>query len=394
MTRAVRWSSALADRGGGSALRRPVGDSGGRGRRRGRLDTPTRAGRLRGCHAGARRRDSRGGRHPGVGRARCAGPRRCRGPCSTSRRTDLRRPRPQNSRPGHDGRSSGSSTVPVGGDPARGRAPAWVTGVRPLGVVEVERPTHGGQHVVRDVGCPALLQAGVVGDAPARVRSHLVAPLARHTAVVARNVAPRARDRARAAGDGRRGPRVSRTGSGQARPHGWLLRHGTDREGDGRPDRAGHGRFEGHRVSRWPRRGDSGRRLRSRRDRASDEVEAHLGQLDIVIASAATFVMKAVVDLTEEEFDRVFDLNAKGVFFVLQQAARRVHDGGRIVVRSTGGTATSRRKSATRTRPGDGRRPLSLRPHRPATGSPASSSAPAAESSRGQSRKPRRLRWD
>jgi len=34
----------------------------------------------------------------------------------------------------------------------------------------------------------------------------------------------------------------------------------------------------------------------------------------------------------------VFGANAKGVFFTLQQAAREVRDGGRIVVVSTGGT--------------------------------------------------------
>jgi 3-oxoacyl-[acyl-carrier protein] reductase len=73
-------------------------------------------------------------------------------------------------------------------------------------------------------------------------------------------------------------------------------------------------------------------------ERLFDEVEERLGPIDIVIANAATFVMKPVAELTEEEFDRVFDLNTKGVFFVLQQAARRVRDRGRIIVTSTGGT--------------------------------------------------------
>jgi 3-oxoacyl-[acyl-carrier protein] reductase len=73
-------------------------------------------------------------------------------------------------------------------------------------------------------------------------------------------------------------------------------------------------------------------------ERLFDEVEERLGPIDIVVANAATFVLKPVADLTEAEFDRVFDLNSKGVFFVLQQAARRVREGGRIVVTSTGGT--------------------------------------------------------
>lgn len=73
-------------------------------------------------------------------------------------------------------------------------------------------------------------------------------------------------------------------------------------------------------------------------ERLFDEVERRLGPIDIVIANAATFVMKPVAELTEEEYDRVFDLNTKGVFFVLQHAARRVCDRGRIIATSTGGT--------------------------------------------------------
>jgi 3-oxoacyl-[acyl-carrier protein] reductase len=73
-------------------------------------------------------------------------------------------------------------------------------------------------------------------------------------------------------------------------------------------------------------------------ERLFDEVEARLGPIDIVVANAATVVLKPVAELTEEEFDQIFDLNTKGVFFVLQQAARRLRDRGRIIATSTGGT--------------------------------------------------------
>jgi 3-oxoacyl-[acyl-carrier protein] reductase len=73
-------------------------------------------------------------------------------------------------------------------------------------------------------------------------------------------------------------------------------------------------------------------------ERLFDEVEARLGPIDIAVANAATFILKPVAELTEQEFDQVFDLNTKGVFFVLQQAARRVRDRGRIIATSTGGT--------------------------------------------------------
>jgi 3-oxoacyl-[acyl-carrier protein] reductase len=48
--------------------------------------------------------------------------------------------------------------------------------------------------------------------------------------------------------------------------------------------------------------------------------------------------LKTFVENTEADYDYIFDINTKGVFFALQQAARRVRDGGRIVVVSTGGT--------------------------------------------------------
>jgi 3-oxoacyl-[acyl-carrier protein] reductase len=68
------------------------------------------------------------------------------------------------------------------------------------------------------------------------------------------------------------------------------------------------------------------------------EARAAFGALDIVVANAGVAVFKSIAESTEEEFDYVFDANAKGVFFTLQEAARQVRDGGRIVVVSTGGT--------------------------------------------------------
>jgi 3-oxoacyl-[acyl-carrier protein] reductase len=72
--------------------------------------------------------------------------------------------------------------------------------------------------------------------------------------------------------------------------------------------------------------------------RLFDEVEQRLGALDIVVASAADIIVKPLVECTEEDYDRIFDTNTRGVFFTLKEAARRLPDGGRIVVLSTGGT--------------------------------------------------------
>lgn len=72
--------------------------------------------------------------------------------------------------------------------------------------------------------------------------------------------------------------------------------------------------------------------------RLFDEVEQRIGSPDIVVASAADIIVKPLVECTEKDYDRIFHTNAKGVFFTLKEAARRLDDGGRIIVLSTGGT--------------------------------------------------------
>jgi 3-oxoacyl-[acyl-carrier protein] reductase len=72
--------------------------------------------------------------------------------------------------------------------------------------------------------------------------------------------------------------------------------------------------------------------------RLFDESEKAVGPLDIVIANAGVFLAKPLTQSTEEDYDYVFDTNTKGVFFTLQQAAKRLRDGGRIIAVSTGGT--------------------------------------------------------
>jgi len=72
--------------------------------------------------------------------------------------------------------------------------------------------------------------------------------------------------------------------------------------------------------------------------RLFDEAERKVGALDIVVANAADIIVKPLAECTEEDYDRIFDTNAKGVFFTLKEAARRLNDGGRIIVASTGGT--------------------------------------------------------
>jgi 3-oxoacyl-[acyl-carrier protein] reductase len=57
----------------------------------------------------------------------------------------------------------------------------------------------------------------------------------------------------------------------------------------------------------------------------------HFGRLDILVNSAGMFMMKSLSEVTEEDFDAMFAVNAKGTFFALQEAARRIGPGGRII---------------------------------------------------------------
>lgn len=73
-------------------------------------------------------------------------------------------------------------------------------------------------------------------------------------------------------------------------------------------------------------------------ERLFDEAEAAFGTVDIVVNAAGRSVCGSIAEATEADFDRVFDVNAKGSFFVLREAANRIADGGRIVDISTVGT--------------------------------------------------------
>jgi 3-oxoacyl-[acyl-carrier protein] reductase len=68
------------------------------------------------------------------------------------------------------------------------------------------------------------------------------------------------------------------------------------------------------------------------------ETIRHLNRLDIVVANAGYSCFKPMEEITEEDFDRTYALNAKGTYFCLQEALRYMVEGGRIVCVSTIGT--------------------------------------------------------
>jgi 3-oxoacyl-[acyl-carrier protein] reductase len=57
-----------------------------------------------------------------------------------------------------------------------------------------------------------------------------------------------------------------------------------------------------------------------------------LGRLDILVNNAATEgPFRPAVEITEAEFDSTFDINTRGPFFAMQEAAKILPEGGRII---------------------------------------------------------------
>ncbi|MEO1050733.1 MAG: SDR family oxidoreductase [Bacteroidota bacterium] len=69
------------------------------------------------------------------------------------------------------------------------------------------------------------------------------------------------------------------------------------------------------------------------------QAKSAFGGIDIVVANAGIELIDIpMTDYTEEQYDRVFNLNTKGTFFTLQESARHINDHGRIILISSSTT--------------------------------------------------------
>ncbi|GGP28177.1 SDR family oxidoreductase [Silvimonas amylolytica] len=66
-----------------------------------------------------------------------------------------------------------------------------------------------------------------------------------------------------------------------------------------------------------------------------DEVEQRLGKIDVLVNNAGIMTVQPVSQTTDDQFDRMFEINVRGTFNTLREAAARLNEGGRVINFST-----------------------------------------------------------
>lgn len=65
--------------------------------------------------------------------------------------------------------------------------------------------------------------------------------------------------------------------------------------------------------------------------RLFDVAVDEFGGVDVAINTTGMVLRKPIVETSEEEYDRMFAVNAKAAYFFLQEAGRRINDNGKII---------------------------------------------------------------
>lgn len=66
-----------------------------------------------------------------------------------------------------------------------------------------------------------------------------------------------------------------------------------------------------------------------------DVAIAHFGKIDVLVNNAGIMITKLIKDTTDEDFTRQFDINVKGTFNTMREAATRLENNGSIINFST-----------------------------------------------------------
>ena len=62
-----------------------------------------------------------------------------------------------------------------------------------------------------------------------------------------------------------------------------------------------------------------------------DAAIAHYGKIDVLVNNAGIMITKLLKDTTDEDFERQFNINVKGTFNTMREAATRLADKGSII---------------------------------------------------------------
>jgi len=62
-----------------------------------------------------------------------------------------------------------------------------------------------------------------------------------------------------------------------------------------------------------------------------DEAIAHFGRIDVLINNAGIVVYKLLKDITDDELTKIMEINIRGTFNTLREAATKLADGGSII---------------------------------------------------------------
>ncbi|MXS82755.1 SDR family oxidoreductase [Nitrosomonas oligotropha] len=65
------------------------------------------------------------------------------------------------------------------------------------------------------------------------------------------------------------------------------------------------------------------------------EATGYFQHIDILVNNAGILVFKEIAEISDDEFDRIVDINFKSVFYTLREAAQKLADHGRVVTVSS-----------------------------------------------------------
>jgi len=65
---------------------------------------------------------------------------------------------------------------------------------------------------------------------------------------------------------------------------------------------------------------------------AVQSVAAHFGRIDILVNNAGVAHLAPIADFSDEDFNRLLNINVRGVFAATRESVRHMPDGGRIIM--------------------------------------------------------------